>query len=93
MVQILSGLVLSMFYSCGMDLSFLSVVYIITDVNGGWLVRYVHRSGASLLILLVYVHILRGLWYGSYKNLGVWFVGVAIVVILRLVSFLGYVLP
>nr|UOF75867.1 cytochrome b [Moniliformis sp. XH-2020] len=92
-VQILSGLVLSMFYSCGVEMSFLSVVYVMTDVSGGWLVRYVHSSGASLLMLLMYVHILRGLWYGSYKNLGVWVVGVIIVVMLSLVSFLGYVLP
>nr|YP_007183167.1 cytochrome b [Macracanthorhynchus hirudinaceus]CCA94495.2 cytochrome b [Macracanthorhynchus hirudinaceus] len=92
-VQLISGFVLSLFYSCGAGVSFASVVSIMMDVNYGWVVRYVHSSGASLMMLLVYMHVFRGLWHGSFKLASVWLVGVLIVLGLSMVSFLGYVLP
>nr|YP_005097946.1 cytochrome b [Oncicola luehei]AER42900.1 cytochrome b [Oncicola luehei] len=92
-VQVVSGFLLSLLYACGSSLSFYSVVSIMVDVNYGWVVRYVHSSGASLLMLLMYVHVLRGLWYGSFKKASVWMLGVVVLVVMSLVSFLGYVLP
>nr|WKY96617.1 cytochrome b [Longicollum sp. (in: thorny-headed worms)] len=93
-IQILSGLILSWFYSVGGEEGgFWSVVGIMQSVWGGWMVRFTHSSGASLFMLLIYLHILRGLMYGSFKKVSVWLSGVALLFVAMGVSFMGYVLP
>ncbi|MFW8696239.1 cytochrome b N-terminal domain-containing protein, partial [Mesorhizobium japonicum] len=67
MTQIITGIVLAMHYTPHVDLAFASVERIMRDVNGGWLIRYVHANGASMFFIAVYLHMLRGLYYGSYK--------------------------
>lgn len=91
-LQILSGLLLATRYVRG-ELAFDSVVSIIQDVEYGWLFRLLHSTGASFFFLFLYLHIGRGLYFGSYKYAEVWNIGVAIYFILIGVAFLGYVLP
>ena len=94
-VQIVTGVVLAMHYTANVDLAFASVEHIMRNVNGGWLIRYVHANGASMFFLAVYLHIFRGLYYGSYKEPRelLWIVGVLIYLVMMATSFLGYVLP
>jgi len=92
-VQILSGLFLAMHYTCDSSLSFASLAHIIRDVNGGWFLRSLHANGASFFFLALYAHIGRGIYYGSYIYLGVWYVGVVLLLLVMATSFLGYVLP
>lgn len=94
-VQIVTGVVLAMHYTANADLAFASVEHIMRNVNGGWLIRYVHANGASMFFLAVYLHIFRGLYYGSYKEPRelLWIVGVLIYLVMMATSFLGYVLP
>lgn len=94
-IQILTGIFLAMHYTPNIDLAFLSVEHIMRDVNNGWLIRYLHANGASMFFLIVYVHIARGLYYGSYqKPRGfVWVVGVIILILMMATAFMGYVLP
>jgi len=66
MIQIVTGIFLAMHYTPHIDLAFLSVEHIMRDVNYGWLVRYIHANGASAFFLVVYIHMFRGLYYGSY---------------------------
>ena len=77
MTQIVTGIVLAMHYTPNVDLAFASVERIMRDVNGGWLIRYVHANGASMFFIAVYLHMLRGLYYGSYKapREMIWIVG------------------
>lgn len=93
--QILTGVVLAMHYVPNVDLAFASVERIMRDVNGGWLIRYVHANGASMFFIAVYIHMLRGLYYGSYKapREMIWIVGCVIFFLLIATAFLGYVLP
>ncbi|MDP1324015.1 cytochrome b N-terminal domain-containing protein, partial [Klebsiella pneumoniae] len=72
-----------------------SVERIMRDVNGGWLIRYVHANGASMFFIAVYLHMLRGLYYGSYKapREMIWIVGCVIFFLMIATAFLGYVLP
>jgi ubiquinol-cytochrome c reductase cytochrome b subunit len=65
-VQLLSGIILAMHYTPNIDLAFLSVEHIMRDVNGGWLIRYIHANGASMFFIVVYLHVGRGLYYGSF---------------------------
>ena len=67
--QLLSGIALAMHFTPHVDLAFLSVEHIMRDVNGGWLIRYIHANGASMFFITVYIHIARGLYYGSYMQL------------------------
>ena len=67
-VQILTGIFLAMHYTPHVDLAFLSVEHIMRDVNNGWLIRYLHANGASMFFLVVYIHIGRGIYYGSYQK-------------------------
>ena len=67
-VQILTGIFLAMHYTCHVDMAFASVEHIMRDVNYGWLVRYAHANGASIFFIVVYIHIFRGLYYGSYMK-------------------------
>jgi ubiquinol-cytochrome c reductase cytochrome b subunit len=94
-VQILTGIFLAMHYTPHIDLAFISVEHIMRDVNNGWLIRYFHANGASFFFLVVYVHIGRGLYYGSYqKPRGfVWSLGVVILLLMMAAAFTGYVLP
>jgi ubiquinol-cytochrome c reductase cytochrome b subunit len=94
-VQILTGIFLAMHYTGHVDLSFASVEHIMRDVNNGWLIRYAHANGASFFFLVVYIHIGRGLYYGSYMTPRehLWCSGVLIFVLMMATAFIGYVLP
>lgn len=92
-IQLLTGVVLAMRFSGHSSLSFDSVIMIYQDANYGWLLRLVHSTGASFFFLFLYLHIGRGLYYGSYIFPELWNVGVAIYLILIGTAFLGYVLP
>jgi ubiquinol-cytochrome c reductase cytochrome b subunit len=67
-IQLVTGIFLAMHYTCHVDLAFISVEHIMRDVNYGWLFRYIHANGASFFFIVVYVHIFRGLYYGSYHK-------------------------
>ena len=94
-VQIVTGVILAMHYTPNVDLAFASVEHIMRNVNGGWLLRYVHMNGASLFFIAVYLHIFRGLYYGSYKSPRevTWIIGMLIYLAMMATGFLGYVLP
>lgn len=92
-VQILSGLFLSFHFSGDVYLSFESVIHIMRDVNYGWLLRIIHANGASMFFLLIYIHVGRGLYYGSYRFEKTWLRGVTILLLSIATAFLGYVLP
>nr|YP_010534925.1 cytochrome b [Modiolus modulaides]UYA96808.1 cytochrome b [Modiolus modulaides] len=92
-VQIISGLLLSFYYTPHVDMAFDSVIHIIRDVKKGWMLRSVHANGASMFFLCIYAHIGRGLYYGSYKYSEVWNIGVILYVMVMATAFMGYVLP
>ena len=92
-IQLISGLFLSMHYCRDISLAFFRVTQIIHDVNLGWLVRLIHINGARLFFIMLYIHVGRGLYYISWKNHMTWIIGVSILIITIGVSFLGYVLP
>lgn len=81
-----------MHYTAQVDLAFSSCVHISREVNFGWLIRSLHSNGASFFFLFLYLHIGRGLYYGSYQFLGVWLVGVILFILTMATAFLGYVL-
>jgi len=93
--QIVTGVVLSMHYTPEATMAFASVEHIMRDVNYGWLFRYAHSSGASLFFAAVYIHIARGLYYGSYKapREVLWILGIIILLLMMAAAFMGYVLP
>ena len=94
-VQIVTGILLAMNYTPHVDLAMASVEHIMRDVDYGWLMRYTHANGASMFFIVVYIHIARGLYYGSYmtpKELP-WIVGVVIFILMMATAFMGYVLP
>jgi ubiquinol-cytochrome c reductase cytochrome b subunit len=95
MLQILTGIFLAMHYTPHVDLAFMSVEHIMRDVEGGWFLRYMHANGASMFFIVVYLHMFRGLYYGSYASPRelVWIVGVVIFLLMILTAFIGYVLP
>lgn len=94
-VQILSGLFLSMHYVANTKMAFDSVEHIMRDVNYGWLIRYIHAVGASMFFVALYAHIARGLYYGSYKAPReiLWWLGIIIFLLAMATAFMGYVLP
>ena len=94
-VQIVTGIVLAMHYTAHVDHAFESVEHIMRDVNYGWLIRYVHMNGASMFFVAVYIHLFRGLYYGSYKapREVLWILGVIIFLLMMATAFMGYVLP
>ncbi len=94
-VQIITGIVLAMHYVANAGLAFDSVEKIMRDVNYGWLIRYVHANGASMFFLAVYIHMFRGIYYGSYKAPReiIWILGVLIYLLMTATAFFGYVLP
>ena len=95
MIQIISGVVLAMHFAANGDIAFNSVEHIMRDVNAGWFIRYAHANGASMFLAVVYIHIGRGLYYGSYKppREMVWLLGVVIFLLMMATAFMGYVLP
>ena len=95
LVQIATGIFLAMHYTPHVDLAFLSVEHIMRDVEGGWFLRYMHANGASMFFIVVYVHMFRGLYYGSYTSPRevVWILGVIILLLMIITAFIGYVLP
>jgi ubiquinol-cytochrome c reductase cytochrome b subunit len=95
MIQIITGIVLAMHYNSQIDSAFNSVEHIMRNVNGGWFLRYAHMNGASFFFIVVYIHIFRGLYYGSYKapREMVWLLGVVIFLLMMATAFMGYVLP
>jgi ubiquinol-cytochrome c reductase cytochrome b subunit len=94
-MQIITGIILVMHYTPHVDLAFASVEHIMRNVNGGWALRYIHQNGASLFFIAVYLHIFRGLYYGSYKAPReiTWIVGMLIYLMMMGTAFMGYVLP
>ncbi|WP_428409192.1 cytochrome b [Hyphococcus sp.] len=94
-IQIITGIILAMHYTPHTAMAFQSVEHIMRDVNYGWLLRYVHSNGASMFFIAVYIHMFRGLYYGSYKEPRevVWMLGVVIYLLMMATGFLGYVLP
>jgi ubiquinol-cytochrome c reductase cytochrome b subunit len=94
-IQIVTGIILAMHYASNTGVAFNSVEHIMRDVNSGWLLRYLHMNGASFFFIVVYVHIFRGLYYGSYKapREMVWLLGVVIFLLMMATAFMGYVLP
>ncbi|HBH88497.1 MAG TPA: cytochrome b [Hyphomonadaceae bacterium] len=93
--QIITGIVLAMHYVPHVDMAFASVERIMRDVEYGWLIRYIHANGASMFFLAVYIHMFRGLYYGSYKAPREisWILGVIIYLLMMGTAFMGYVLP
>ena len=94
-IQIITGVTLAMHYTPSVDLAFISVEHIIRDVEYGWLIRYLHANVASFFFIFVYLHIGRGLYYGSYKSPRtlLWAIGVIILIVIIATAFIGYVLP
>lgn len=95
LVQIITGITLVMHYAPNTEVAFGLVEHIMRDVNGGWLLRYGHAVGASMFFIAVYIHIFRGMYYGSYKEPRelLWIMGVVIFIVMMATAFMGYVLP
>src|SRR6201993_2839813 len=93
--MIATGIFLAMQYTPHVDMAFDSVERIMRDVNWGWLLRYIHMNGASFFFIVTYIHIFRGLYYGSYKEPRelLWMLGVIILLCMMATAFMGYVLP
>ncbi len=94
-IMIVTGIFLAMNYQPNTTLAFNSVQHIMRDVNYGWVLRYVHQNGASMFFIVTYIHIFRGLYYGSYKAPRelLWMLGVVIMLLMMATAFMGYVLP
>jgi ubiquinol-cytochrome c reductase cytochrome b subunit len=94
-IQIVTGIFLAMHYTPHIEYAFYSIEHIMRDVNYGWLVRYIHANGASVFFIVVYCHIFRGLYYGSYiyPREKLWISGVIIFLLMMATAFMGYVLP
>jgi len=95
MIMIISGIFLAMNYTAHVDYAFVSVERIMRDVNYGWLIRYIHMNGGSFFFIVVYIHIFRGLYFGSYKAPReiLWIFGILILLAMMATAFMGYVLP
>jgi len=94
-IQIITGIVLAMHYTPHVDHAFDSVERIMRDVEWGWLIRYIHMNGASMFFAVVYIHIFRGMYYGSYKSPReiLWWLGITLLFLIMGTAFMGYVLP
>ena len=95
LIQILTGVLLAMHYTPNVDLAFFSIEHIMRDVNNGWLIRYTHANGASFFFIVVYAHMARNLYFGSYYSprIALWYSGLVIFVLMMATAFMGYVLP
>nr|UGK73280.1 cytochrome b [Cicadellidae sp. 'Neodcortus squaras'] len=92
-IQLISGILISMHYTANLELAFNSVNHIVRDVNYGWLMRTIHSNGASMFFVCMYMHVGRGIYYGSYHLMKTWYMGVLIMLVTMATAFLGYVLP
>jgi quinol-cytochrome oxidoreductase complex cytochrome b subunit len=94
-IQIITGIFLAMHYTGHVELAFYSIEHIMTDVNNGWFLRYLHANGASMFFITIYCHIFRGLYYGSYiyPRARLWASGIFIFLLMMATAFMGYVLP
>nr|YP_009092113.1 cytochrome b [Anthocharis bambusarum]AGG40681.1 cytochrome b [Anthocharis bambusarum] len=92
-IQIITGLFLTMYYCANIELAFYSVNYICRNVNYGWLIRTLHANGASFFFICIYIHIGRGIYYESFNFFYTWMVGIIILFLLMMTAFMGYVLP
>nr|AAU04561.1 cytochrome b [Sus scrofa coreanus] len=92
-LQILTGLFLAMHYTSDTTTAFSSVTHICRDVNYGWVIRYLHANGASMFFICLFIHVGRGLYYGSYMFLETWNIGVVLLFTVMATAFMGYVLP
>lgn len=92
-IQIITGIFLAIHYTANVELAFDRVVHICRDVNNGWLIRNTHANGASLFFICLYLHVGRGIYYGSYKLIITWNVGILLLFLVIATAFLGYVLP
>nr|YP_009512148.1 cytochrome b [Phymatostetha huangshanensis (nomen nudum)]AXI98517.1 cytochrome b [Phymatostetha huangshanensis (nomen nudum)] len=92
-IQLVTGIFLAMHYSPNIELAFNSINHITRDVNNGWIMQYLHANGASLFFMSMYIHIMRGMYYGSFKFIQTWLVGILILFLTMGTAFLGYVLP
>ncbi len=94
-IMIVTGIILAMQYTPHVDYAFNSVEHIMRDVNYGWLIRYIHMNGASFFFIVTYIHVFRGLYFGSYKEPRelLWMLGVVILLLMMATAFMGYVLP
>nr|YP_003208286.1 cytochrome b [Diatraea saccharalis]ACI31826.1 cytochrome b [Diatraea saccharalis] len=93
MIQIITGIFLTMYYTANIELAFYSVNYICRNVDYGWLIRTLHANGASFFFLCIYIHIGRGIYYESFNLKSTWMVGIIILLLLMATAFMGYVLP
>nr|UYB78182.1 cytochrome b [Nuttalliella namaqua] len=93
MVQIITGIFLSFHYKNDINMAFMSINHIMRDVNKGWMIRHLHANGASLLFMFMYIHIMRGIYFKSFKYTYIWLTGMSILIIMMMISFLGYILP
>nr|ATC73070.1 cytochrome b [Psammotettix sp. EMHAU-2015-Zz060503] len=92
-IQLVTGILLSMHYTANIEMAFNSISHIMRDVNYGWLMRNIHSNGASLFFICIYLHVGRGIYYGSYHMYKTWIMGVIILLCTMATAFLGYVLP
>lgn len=92
-IQIVTGLLLAIHYSSHIDIAFASIAHITREVGGGWIIRNIHANGASAFFLCLYLHIARGLYYGSPKLIETWNLGVTIFILSIATAFIGYLLP
>nr|YP_009439687.1 cytochrome b [Yanocephalus yanonis]ATG83160.1 cytochrome b [Yanocephalus yanonis] len=92
-IQLITGILLSMHYTANIEMAFNSISHITRDVNYGWLVRNIHSNGASLFFICIYLHVGRGIYYGSFNLYKTWIMGVLILLSTMATAFLGYVLP
>nr|QHB77202.1 cytochrome b [Hylomyscus pamfi] len=93
MIQIITGLFLAMHYTSDTMTAFSSVTHICRDVNYGWLIRYLHANGASMFFICLFLHVGRGMYYGSYTFMETWNIGVVLLFTVMATAFMGYVLP
>nr|WRM53544.1 cytochrome b [Paprides nitidus] len=92
-IQIVTGLFLAMHYTSNIEMAFSSVVHICRDVNNGWIIRTLHANGASMFFICIYLHVGRGIYYGSYVYMHTWMIGTVILFLVMATAFMGYVLP
>nr|YP_010686249.1 cytochrome b [Ranacris albicornis]WAX39753.1 cytochrome b [Ranacris albicornis] len=93
MIQIVTGLFLAMHYTSNIEMAFSSVIHICRDVNNGWIIRTIHANGASMFFICIYLHVGRGIYYGSYMYIYTWMIGTLILFLVMATAFMGYVLP
>nr|WEL32820.1 cytochrome b [Pentaspinula unispinula] len=93
MIQTITGLFLSMHYTANIEMAFNSIIHICRDVNNGWVMRTMHANGASLFFVCIYLHVGRGIYYGSYIYKETWMMGTIILFMVMATAFMGYVLP